>query len=60
MLTSIAFGVLAVVAGLVTSFHYDTAGGATIAGYSVLQFFVVFAAKEIAESMRRPTAAVAG
>ena len=59
MATSVGFGVLAVVAGLVTSFHYDTAGGATIAGYSVLQFFVVFAAREVRESLRRPAPAVA-
>lgn len=59
MVTSIGFGVLAVVAGLVTSFHYDTAGGATIAGYSVLQFFVVLVVREVVESLRRPPAAVA-
>ena len=59
MATSVGFGVLAVVAGLVTSFHHDTAGGATIAGYSVLQFFVVFAAREVRESLRRPAPAVA-
>lgn len=59
MATSIGFGVIAVVAGLVTSFHYDTAGGATIAGYSVLQFFIVFAAKEIAASVRQPRVAAA-
>lgn len=54
MVTSMAFGALAVVAGLVISFHYDTAGGATIAGLSVLQFFVVFTAREIGASTRRP------
>ena len=59
MVTSIGFGALAVVAGLVTSFHYDTAGGATIAGYSVLQFFVVLIGREIADSVRRPEPAAA-
>lgn len=54
MVTSMAFGALSVVAGLTISFHYDTAGGATIAGLSVLQFFLVFAAREIRASTRRP------
>jgi len=54
MITAIALGSLAVIAGLVTSFHYDTAGGATIAGYSVLQFFVVLIGREIVDSVRRP------
>lgn len=57
MATSIAFGALAVVAGLTISFHYDTAGGATIAGLSVLQFFLVFVAQEIRATTRRPPAA---
>ncbi len=46
MLTSVAMGGLAVVAGLAISFHHDTAGGATIAGLSVAQFFVVLLAVE--------------
>lgn len=52
---SIALGSLAVVAGLMMSFHLDTAGGATIAGLSVLQFFVVLAARELLALMRRST-----
>ena len=36
MLTSMLLGAIAVVAGLLVSFHYGTAGGATIAGFSVL------------------------
>lgn len=55
MLTSIAFGALAVASGLVISFHYDTAGGATIAGLSVLQFFVVFVVRDLWTTLRRPT-----
>ena len=55
MITSIAFGSLAVFVGLLVSFHHDTAGGATIAGFSVLQFFVVFVAREVRLSLRRPT-----
>ena len=48
MIVSIAFGALAVVAGLQVSFHHGTAGGATIAGFSVAQFFVVLAGRELA------------
>lgn len=55
-LVSIALGSLAVVAGLVVSFHYGTAGGATIAGFSVLQFFVVLILHEIAAAIRKPAA----
>jgi len=58
MVTSMLLGALAVVAGLVVSFHYGTAGGATIAGISVLQFFVVFAVREAtAATVRRPVTA---
>ena len=56
MFTSIGFGSVAVFVGLLVSFHYDTAGGATIAGLSVLQFFVVFVAREIRSATRPPTA----
>jgi ABC-type Mn2+/Zn2+ transport system permease subunit len=55
MVLSVALGALAVVAGLVVSFHHGTAGGATIAGFSVAQFFVVFAATELAAALRRPS-----
>jgi len=58
MVTSMLLGALAVVAGLIVSFHYGTAGGATIAGISVLQFFVVFAVREAtAATVRRPVTA---
>ena len=40
MAVSILLGSLAVVAGLLISFHYGTAGGATMAGISVLLFFI--------------------
>ena len=56
MVVSIAFGSLAVVAGLVVSFHNGTAGGATIAGFSVAQFFVVLAAREVATAVRTASA----
>ncbi|MED5264699.1 MAG: zinc ABC transporter permease AztB [Actinomycetota bacterium] len=40
MAVSILLGSLAVVVGLLISFHYGTAGGATMAGISVLLFFI--------------------
>ncbi|MDA3033279.1 MAG: zinc ABC transporter permease AztB, partial [Actinomycetota bacterium] len=52
MMTSIALGAAAVVAGLVVSFHHGTAGGATIAGFSVLQFFIVLIARETVVALR--------
>lgn len=56
MLVSMLWGGLAVVSGLLVSFHYGTAGGATIAGFSVAQFFVVLAAREIVDAMRASSA----
>ena len=51
-LIAIVLGSICVVAGLVVSFHYGTAGGATIAGFSVLQFFVVLAGHGILGNRR--------
>lgn len=54
MATATLLGAVAVVAGLVVSFHVGTAGGATIAGLSVGQFFVVLMARELrTASLRR-------
>ncbi|NCG22722.1 MAG: metal ABC transporter permease [Actinobacteria bacterium] len=53
MMTSMALGAAAVVAGLVVSFHHGTAGGATIAGFSVLQFFIVLIGREIIVAFRQ-------
>ena len=50
---AIIIGTLSVVGGLLISFHYGTAGSATIAGLSVLQFFIVLAAKELSTALRR-------
>lgn len=47
MVVSVAVGALAVVVGLLISFHHGTAGGATIAGASVATFFVVLVAVEL-------------
>jgi manganese/iron transport system permease protein len=52
MVTAVALGALAVVGGLTISFHHDTAGGATIAGLAVAEFFVVLAAQELARVVR--------
>lgn len=53
MLVSLALGAVAVVAGLVISFHHGTAGGATMAGFSVAQFFVVLAGRDATAWLRR-------
>ncbi len=58
MLVSMMWGSLAVVFGLVISFHYGTAGGATIAGLSVAQFFVVLLARELYDATSAKNAAV--
>lgn len=60
MATSVAFGALAVVVGLSLSFHHGTAAGATVAGLTVAQFFVVLTGTEVVAAVRhrRPSAAV--
>jgi ABC-type Mn2+/Zn2+ transport system permease subunit len=52
MVTAVALGALAVVVGLAISYHYDTAGGATIAGLAVAEFFVVLGAHEATKAVR--------
>ena len=56
MVTAAAIGVTSVALGLVLSFHYDTAAGATMAGTAVLVFFVVLAGSELTRTLRRPAA----
>jgi ABC-type Mn2+/Zn2+ transport system permease subunit len=53
MVTAVALSALAVVVGLAVSFHHDTAGGATVAGLAVAEFFVVLAVQEISGAVRR-------
>ena len=53
MTVSMLFGSIAVVAGLVVSFHHGTAGSATIAGFSVLQFFIVLLGRQLLVVVRR-------
>jgi ABC-type Mn2+/Zn2+ transport system permease subunit len=52
MVVSVAVALASVVVGLAVSFHHDTAGGATIAGVSVLGFFLVLAGRELEASVR--------
>ena len=47
MLVSMLLGAIAVFVGLLLSFHYGTAGGATIAGLSVLEFFLVLFGRSV-------------
>lgn len=59
MVLAVALGWLAVVAGLLISYHHGTAAGATMAGVSVSGFFVVLAAQELTAavtSRHTPTA----
>jgi manganese/iron transport system permease protein len=53
MLAAVALGAVAVVLGLAVSYHYGTAGGATIAGLAVGQFFVVLAVQEGRRALRQ-------
>ena len=52
MLVSMLLGALAVFVGLLLSFHYGTAGGATVAGLCVLEFFLVLAWRSIKDMAR--------
>ncbi len=54
MVTSALFGAVAVTGGLLISFHGGTAGGATMAGLSVAQFFLVLAVKRLVGLVRQP------
>lgn len=48
MLTAIVVGSVSVVAGLLVSFHLDTAASASVAGMAVAFFFVVLMVREVA------------
>ncbi|MEM7275637.1 MAG: zinc ABC transporter permease AztB [Actinomycetota bacterium] len=54
MLVSMLFGSVAVIAGLMISFHWGTAGGATMAGLSVAQFFAILLVIRVSRLIRRP------
>ena len=59
MVVAVALGWLAVVVGLVLSYHYGTAAGATMAGVSVAIFFLVLLAQEVRALVRRAAATAA-
>jgi ABC-type Mn2+/Zn2+ transport system permease subunit len=52
MILSVALGWIAVAVGLVLSYHYGTAAGATMAGAAIAMFFIVLLAQEIASLFR--------
>ena len=54
MLVSMLLGAIAVFVGLLLSFHYGTAGGATIAGLSVLEFFLVLFGRSVTNFLKAP------
>lgn len=58
MLVAVGLGWLAVALGLVLSYQYGTAAGATMAGTSVAIFFVVLLTQELLDALR-PTPAPA-
>lgn len=53
MVVAVALGWVAVVAGLLLSYHHGTAAGATMAGVSVAMFFVVLVGQELRGAVRR-------
>ena len=59
MVVAVALGWLAVVVGLILSYHYGTAAGATMAGVSVAIFFLVLLAQEVRALVRRAAATAA-
>lgn len=46
-------GTVAVVSGMIVSYHADTAAGATISGIAVLEFFVVLAGRDVVSAIAR-------
>ena len=59
MVVAVLLGWLAVVAGLLVSYHHDTAAGATMSRLAVALFFVVLAGRELVERLPRSTPAPA-
>ena len=53
ILIGLIVGFIAVVAGLLISFHYGTSGGATMAVISVLEFFVVMISQSVFRRFRK-------
>jgi manganese/iron transport system permease protein len=57
MVTAAVIGVMSVVAGLIISYHFDTAGSATMAVVPIVLFFVVLTIKNVAVRAGRPATA---
>lgn len=55
MVLGVVVGCLDAVAGLLLTYHADTAAGASIAATAVAVFFAVFAAREVADHLPRTT-----
>lgn len=53
MVVAVLVGSVSVIAGLLISFHYGTATAATIAGLTVLLFFLVLTVREAVDAIRR-------
>jgi ABC-type Mn2+/Zn2+ transport system permease subunit len=53
MIVAVALGWVSVALGLVLSYQYGTAAGATMAGVSVATFFVVLVGQELVDLVRR-------
>lgn len=60
MALSMLIGACCVTAGLVASFHWGTAGGATITGLSIAVFFVVLIGREVSAVVQRRSQMGAG
>jgi ABC-type Mn2+/Zn2+ transport system permease subunit len=58
MLVAIVVGTLSVIAGLLLSFHLDTAAGATMSGLAVALFFVTLATRSVVGRVRQARAAI--
>ncbi|MEI7622067.1 MAG: zinc ABC transporter permease AztB [Actinomycetes bacterium] len=55
MITACAIGVLSIFIGLIITYHFDTAAGATMAGTAVAIFFLVLTGRELVGLLgRRP------
>ena len=57
MITAAVIGVMSVSAGLIISYHFDTAGSATMAVVPIVLFFVVLTIKNVADRASRPVTA---
>ena len=57
MVTAAVIGVMSVSAGLVISYHFDTAGSATMAVVPIVLFFAVLTIKNVANRASRPVTA---